>query len=788
MVTREFWRGQPVFVTGHTGFKGGWLTTWLTDLGARVSGYALSPHTQPSYFLRCGLPDRVATHIADIRDAAALQAALAAARPRIVFHLAAQPIVRLSYRAPLETIAVNVMGTANLLEAVRHTPSVEAVVVITSDKCYENREREEGYREDEALGGHDPYSASKAAAELVADAYRRSFFATTGPGIATVRAGNVIGGGDWAEDRLVPDAMRALVRGEPIRVRNPAAVRPWQHVLEPLRGYLRAGRAALPGGPRVVGGLELRSARRGHGAGGNAGRVDRRGVGGRALGGQARGRRPARGHAASPRLDQGADAPGLGAGPGAEGHRRADRRVVPRRRGRRRPLDVRPERGTDPGLREAMAPHAGAVSGPTCLGCAAGSPETFLDLGTQPLANAFLRPEDDGRREPRFPLAVAYCARCHLVQLTTLAPPETMFEEYLYFTSYSDHFMAHAERMASTLTERFGLGPERRVLEVASNDGYLLKFFRARGIAVLGVEPARNIAAVAQGRGIPTLNRFFGSDVVAEIVSDFGRADVLVGNNVLAHVPAINDFLGAVGACLAPGGAAVFEFPYLGEMLDRTAFDTVYHEHVFYYSLAAIAGLAERAGLEVFDVESQPVHGGSLRLFLQHRGARPIAPAVARLHADERAAGLTDRARYAGFQAQVATLAGRARGATAGAAPGGPAVGRLRRARQGHGLAERLRHRHRSARVHRGSQPAQARSPGAGRAAAGAAPRGSRCARCPTSRCCCRGISRTRFSPSRRSTSARGARSSSLARRLGWSAPAASPKACQPATSAASRC
>jgi len=300
-----------------------------------------------------------------------------------------------------------------------------------------------------------------------------------------------------------------------------------------------------------------------------------------------------------------------------------------------------------------MAPRAGTVSAPTCLGCAADSPETFLDLGTQPLANAFLRPEDDGRHEPRFPLAVAYCARCHLVQLTTLAPPEAMFEEYLYFTSYSDHFMAHAERMASTLTERFGLGPERRVLEVASNDGYLLKFFRARGIAVLGVEPARNIAAVAQGRGIPTLNRFFGSDVVAEIVSDFGRADVLVGNNVLAHVPAINDFLGAVGACLAPGGAAVFEFPYLGEMLDRTAFDTVYHEHVFYYSLAAISGLAERARLEVFDVDSQPVHGGSLRLFLQHRGARPIAPAVARLHADERAAGLTDRARYAGFQTQV---------------------------------------------------------------------------------------------------------------------------------------
>ena len=239
MVTREFWRDRPVFVTGHTGFKGGWLATWLLDLGARVTGYGLTPHTTPSYFARCGLAERVTTHVADIRDADTLGAALAAARPRVVFHLAAQPIVRLSYRAPLETIAVNVLGTSTLLEAVRHTPSVEAVVVVTSDKCYENLERPEGYREDDPLGGHDPYSASKAAAELIAAAYRRSFFAAGRPRVATVRAGNVIGGGDWAADRLVPDAMRALVQGEPIRVRNAAAVRPWEHVLEPLGGYLR---------------------------------------------------------------------------------------------------------------------------------------------------------------------------------------------------------------------------------------------------------------------------------------------------------------------------------------------------------------------------------------------------------------------------------------------------------------------------------------------------------------------------------------------------------------------
>jgi SAM-dependent methyltransferase len=293
------------------------------------------------------------------------------------------------------------------------------------------------------------------------------------------------------------------------------------------------------------------------------------------------------------------------------------------------------------------------VTGRSCLGCAAPSLDPVLDLGAQPLANAFRLPEDADRPEPRFPLAVAYCARCHLVQLTTLAPPEAMFEEYLYFTSFSDHFMAHAEAMAASFTDRFSLGPASRVLEIASNDGYLLKFFVARSIPVLGVEPARNIAAVARARGIPTLNRFFGPEVVDDIVRDFGRADVVIGNNVLAHVPAINLFFGAVAACLAPGGAAVFEFPYLGEMLQRTAFDTIYHEHVFYYSLAAVAALGARAGLEVFDVERYPVHGGSLRVFFQHRGARPITTAVTRLHAEESAAGLTSRARYASFSSQV---------------------------------------------------------------------------------------------------------------------------------------
>jgi CDP-glucose 4,6-dehydratase len=236
MVACEFWRDRPVLVTGHTGFKGGWLATWLGALGAHVTGVGLAPDTTPSFFERCGLAARLTSRLADVRDAGALAGVLADARPTVVFHLAAQALVRRAHREPVTTIATNVLGTAHVLEAARRTPSVEAVVVVTSDKCYAQAGSPRPFREDDPLGGDEPYSASKAAAELVAAAYARSFLAA--PRLATVRAGNVIGGGDWAEDRLVPDAVRALEADRPVLVRNPASVRPWQHVLEPLAGYL----------------------------------------------------------------------------------------------------------------------------------------------------------------------------------------------------------------------------------------------------------------------------------------------------------------------------------------------------------------------------------------------------------------------------------------------------------------------------------------------------------------------------------------------------------------------
>lgn len=249
IVNPEFWKGKKVFLTGHTGFKGSWLSLWLHSMGAQVKGLALEPVSTPALFTQANIEQTLVSQIGDIRDLDLVKNSLLAFEPDILIHMAAQPLVRYSYREPVETYSTNVMGSLHVLEAARACPSLRAIVNVTTDKCYENQEWEWGYRESEPMGGHDPYSNSKGCVELITSAYRKSYFSEpTAAALSSARAGNVIGGGDWAEDRLIPDILRAFELHQPVIVRNPQATRPWQHVLEPLSGYLVLAQALWNGG------------------------------------------------------------------------------------------------------------------------------------------------------------------------------------------------------------------------------------------------------------------------------------------------------------------------------------------------------------------------------------------------------------------------------------------------------------------------------------------------------------------------------------------------------------
>jgi CDP-glucose 4,6-dehydratase len=254
IINKEFWHNKKVLITGHTGFKGSWLSLWLQKMGAKVAGYSLSPPTKPSLFDIARVADNMTSIIGDIRDLEFLQSAISSQRPEIIIHMAAQSLVRYGYENPVETYSTNIMGTVNILEAVRQTKCAKVVLIVTSDKCYENKEWMWGYRENDPMGGYDPYSSSKGCAELITTAYHKSYFSNNGIAIASVRAGNVIGGGDWSEDRLIPDMMKAYMEHRTVLIRNPQAIRPWQYVLDPLRGYLILAERLWSNGEEYTGG------------------------------------------------------------------------------------------------------------------------------------------------------------------------------------------------------------------------------------------------------------------------------------------------------------------------------------------------------------------------------------------------------------------------------------------------------------------------------------------------------------------------------------------------------
>jgi SAM-dependent methyltransferase len=298
------------------------------------------------------------------------------------------------------------------------------------------------------------------------------------------------------------------------------------------------------------------------------------------------------------------------------------------------------------------------VSAPACRGCGREGLEVVLDLGEMPLANAILTEADLAGPEPRYPLALAYCPECWLAQITETVPPEKLFREYTYFSSVSDAFVEHSRRIAERLIEERGLGPRSLVMELASNDGYLLQHYARAGIRVLGIDPARNVAEVATARGVPTLAEFFDLELALELAATGRRADVVHANNVIAHVPDLNGFVAGIAEVLKPEGVAVIETPYLRELVDRLEFDTIYHEHVFYHSLTALDRVFEGNRLAVVDVERIPVHGGSLRVFAMRRDAAVarVSAAVAALREEEWAVGLCTPAYYSDFAAGVHAL------------------------------------------------------------------------------------------------------------------------------------
>ncbi len=291
-----------------------------------------------------------------------------------------------------------------------------------------------------------------------------------------------------------------------------------------------------------------------------------------------------------------------------------------------------------------------------CRSCGSPDGKLVVDLGIQPLANNLLRPEDLAKPEPRFPLRLFVCPRCWLLQITDLVPPVELFSEYLYFSSFSETMLRHAREAAQRYSNEFALGAESLVVEIASNDGYLLRNFREAKVPCLGIEPAANIAKVAREQGIETLVEFFGANLARKLAVEGRQADLILGNNVFAHAPDVNDFVAGLRALLKPRGRVVLEFPHGLEMLEQTEFDTIYHEHVYYFTLTALRPLFERHGLEIIHVERLPIHGGSLRLFAAHTGAWPVTASVAALAREERDKGVTSQAIYEGFAAQVAGI------------------------------------------------------------------------------------------------------------------------------------
>ena len=605
----EFWRGRRVLLTGHTGFKGAWMSLWLGEMGAEVTGYALSPAAEPNLWnilaapaaaRAAAAPGRALDTCADIRDAERVGEAVARADPQIVIHMAAQALVRESYRDPLATYATNVMGTAALAAGLPiSAPLSSASSSSPATKSTRIAARAAPSRRATGWAAMILTATARPARNWWPPVFATVFLPTGRPSPPRARAMSSAG----ATGRRIgsfPTASGRFDSGKAVNLRYPDAVRPWQHVLEPLSGYLALAQALVTRAESDAARCQFRPGPGIllHGARG----------GGRIWGeicGQARmGERPgaaARGGAGpDPVFGLGRTGPRLAS---KAGHTRiavVDGRLVFGPFGRREHGDI--FRGAAGALPRTDEPRAMTGLVTACRACGGRLTVTMADLGLQPASNAYLTSLDAAHEEKRYPLRAMVCESCKLVQVDYDVAPQELFGNYAYFSSYSDGWLAHAKEYCVMARRRFGLGSASLVVELASNDGYLLKNFIDMGVPVLGIDPSDTVAAAAEKIGVPTLVEFFGESLARDLAGAGRQADLIIGNNVLAHVPVLNDFVAGIARLLKPKGSATLEFPHLLELIEHVEFDTIYHEHYSYISLFAIEQVFSRHGLRLYDV------------------------------------------------------------------------------------------------------------------------------------------------------------------------------------------
>ncbi len=690
----NIYRGKTVLVTGHTGFKGSWLAIWLLKLGAKVIGFSLEESSNDNLFKASGIKEKLIDVRGNLENITQLRNVFETFNPEFVFHLAAQPLVRKSYDFPRETFISNTMGTLNVLDCINNAKSVQSALIITTDKVYEDKECWQGYSETNPLAGYgDPYSCSKACAEIVVNSYRKSFFTIKQKLVATARAGNVLGGGDYGADRILPDCINSLSKGTEIIVRNPYSIRPWQYILDVLNGYLLLGQNLMERkeniatawniGPLLSSIVTVEELVRevvsvwGSGAWRD---VSKEGNGNKK-------------EAPLLNLDISKTYFELGFKPQysiketilhtVNWYKQFDgsnafslclkdinnfeerincignnNKEINREENNNK--NINNERNSNKATNSEKNNDVKIGNGENilkqCRYCKSEEVIKFLDYGLIPLVNNLLNSMDQTKTEEKFPLNLYFCKSCGLVQIGKIVPPEKMFSNYLYFSSTSSTFRKHCFEFSKSVKEKFRLDKNSFVVEIASNDGTALKSFKELQIPFLGIDPAENIVKIANENGLNTTCAYFNSQVAEEVVMEKGKADLVFGMNVFAHIPEVHDFVLGMKKMIKENGTIVIEAPYIVDFIKNTEFDTVYHEHVNYLGLHAMQKLFNKFDLDLFDVEWEDIHGGSMRYFFCNKGVREKSQNVQKYLNLEIEEKILEIETYFSFASKVETL------------------------------------------------------------------------------------------------------------------------------------